>query len=346
MPTKYEAKAPWWKSRLPYLFLGPASCTSGYCLWKASTYSHEVQGLAHNVGLFFYPGVVSSTCKDPILTKSYFMLHLQMALFVSLLAYSNRRGQALLRRVLHFSVGYLAVGIAIPVQFMTTGDSDLFAPWSKNDEYHHTDGVATVMDDADFDTYTTLFVNFGWFVLSHTSLMTTCEQEYKYPPGPNSTVFDWGTIVWAGFAMLPLILYKYRGQLPPFWINFGFTDPGTGYTGLAILNGIFVAAFFAESLLTGQPDRSSFFASLTSNQTEQYHYNFLGASLDYIFAAVTFAVLVYRQDKQKRMWLCMLTLMLPPVGFPLFLSKLRVRAQTITTTTTTTPTSGGGKKNK
>ncbi len=67
-------------SRLPFLFLAVGSFSCLYYINKASEQlpaaGLDTGGFAHSVGLFFYPGVASSSCASFWLKKTYFLLHL------------------------------------------------------------------------------------------------------------------------------------------------------------------------------------------------------------------------------------------------------------------------------
>ena len=185
----------------------------------------------HSTGLFFYSGVAatdSSACSDPITRKTYFLLHLTMPLLISIICLANRRTLWCVRRVFHFAWAYLAVGIAVPLQLTFTGDRDLFKPWSPQEDYGHTSSHVSPIDDADFDTYATLLINTGWLLLSFSPL-ASCTDEYSHPVA--TTMFDYSTIIWAATAMLPLLLYKWRAHLPPFWASLGRSNGKCAQTG-------------------------------------------------------------------------------------------------------------------
>lgn len=306
------------QSRLPYFLLAPASFAALYGLQKAAS---SVEGVSsqHNVGLFFFPGVVVSDCSDVILRKSYFLLHLTMSYFIGVICRANRRRFVYARRIFFFSWAYLAVGIAAPLQFLFTGDDGIFNEWSALDEAHQVKGHSTVVDDADYDTFCVLFINIGWFLLSHFP-NSTCEEMYEKQQ-PVNTVFDYGTIIWAGTAMIPLVLYKWRCYLPSIWGRFGYRRPGSGYVPLALLNAFFVAAFFAREFFVIEPrDDAAFFGKLSGDQRTMYEWHHFAAVVDYIAMALTMCCLAYRSSRRPNIFICALVLLLPPVGFPLFLS--------------------------
>jgi hypothetical protein len=227
-----------------------------------------------------------------------------------------------------------------------TGDTGVFVPWREGEESGRPVSVVPLhrralsprvtprsrvgtsesrppTDDADFDTYSLLFINLIWLAMSFFP-QTSCMEEYAIPSV--STTFDYGTIVWAGLAILPLLFYPWRFLLPPFWKAIGYAGPGSGYRGLALLNGTLVVAFAVLEIVAGWRDNDVFVAGLLPAQQLQYHYNFLGAIADYVFFAVTSAVVVHRNDPRPEAWLTLLVLCLPPVGFPLFLAKVQTDA--------------------
>ena len=334
----YAAILTMFRSRWPYIILTPISFLCLYGLMKASSYEIIGSSSVKTVGLFFYNGVVASECSSPITRKTYFLLHLTMAFFLSIICIANRRGKwTLIRRIFHFSWAYLAVGIAIPLQLLFTGDAYLF-------------DSERIDDDANYDTWCVLFINIGWFFLSFFP-GTTCQevrfarsssssykdhvtidcsrplsdptQEYAVPA--SVTKFDAGTIVWAGAAMIPLILYSYRSRLPRLWTACGFDDrDGRGYLALAWLNSFLVIAFAArETLLVSDDRRTDFFEALLPEQRKQYDWHIFTAVVDYVLTAVTLAVLASRSEPRPGILLTALVLLLPPVGFPIFMWTIR-----------------------
>ncbi len=156
-----DAKSGFFKNRLPYLLLAPASLSILYFLIEAGEAASEGSSFIPNVGLFFFSGSVQ--CSS--LRISYFLLHLQMSLLISIISKANRSTAfgipAIVRRVAFFSLGYAAVGIAAPLTLAFTGDAGIL-------DGSHVDGAShssppPPVDDSDFDTYTTMFVNFGWW---------------------------------------------------------------------------------------------------------------------------------------------------------------------------------------
>lgn len=314
-------------SRIPYIVLLPGSFLAYHGIAQAAEAYAGTSNFVHSTGLFFFSGVAAGdclACTNPITRKTYFLLHLTMPLFISIICLANRKTLWGVRRVFHFAWAYLAVGIAVPLQFAVTGDTDLFRPWSLEDDYGHSTSGRSPVDDADFDTYATLFINAGWMLLSFFPL-ATCSDEYRTPAA--TTMFDYTTIVWAGLAMLPLLLYSWRSLLPRFWATFGYRRAGSGYRGLAKWNGFIIAVFgVRELLVTLNQDlaaRDHFFTMLQPFQQEAYDWDVLAAVVDYAFTAVTMAVLAYRCDPKPSIRLALTVLVLPPVGFPLVLEKIR-----------------------
>ena len=316
------------RERLPYIFLALCSLSTLFFLVKAGESGSPESSFAHNVGLFFFSGAGMGECSSLPLRISYFVLHLQMSLLISIICKANRSPALgmppIVRRVLFFSIGYAAVGIAAPVLLAFTGDASIL------DYSHVDDGAhlysASFFDDSDFDTYATLFINVGWFLTSNMVFgITTCSAEYTLPAV--TTLFDNSVMIWAICLLLPLFLYnKRRALFPVFWSRFGFTNPGSGYRGLALLNGIFVCAFAVKELLSYNAldfdSGSAFISALSPSQQSQIVNNRYAAYLDYLFMTVTMAVFVLRHVGWSGFVLAFSVLLCPPVALPLFLSKM------------------------
>jgi hypothetical protein len=319
-----DAKSGFFKTRLPYLFLAPASLSILFFLIQAGQAASAESSFIHNVGLFFFPGAASAAaaqCSSLSLRISYFLLHLQMSLLISIICKANRSTAfgipAIARRVVFFSLGYAAVGMAAPIMFAFTGDAGIV-------DEPHTDDAAPV-DDSDFDTYSTVFVNVGWFLVSHMIFgITTCSDEYSLTA--STTVFDYLVVVWAFCLLLPLLLYFKRALLPVFWPRFGFMKPGSGYLGLALMNGLFVCAFATKELVSYNPlavdGGANFVSGLAPSQQLQFSNNHTAAFLDYVFMTLTMSVFVLRHVGWPGVMLALGVLLCPPVALPLFLSRM------------------------
>jgi hypothetical protein len=327
-----DAKAGFFKKRLPYLFLAPASLSIVFFLVQAGTAASEGSSFIHNVGLFFFPGAASVAavqCSSLSLRISYFLLHLQMSLLISIISKANRSTAfgvpAIVRRVVYFSLGYAAVGIAAPIMLAFTGDAGILdGPHVDDDDASHSSSPSPV-DDSDFDTYTTIFVNFGWLLVSHMFFgITTCSDEYSLTA--STTVFDYSVIVWACCLLLPLLIYFRRALLPVFWRRFGLVKPGSGYLGLALMNALFVCAFATKELVLYNPlevdGSTNFVLGLEPLQQLQFSNNRTAAFLDYLFMTLTMAVFVLRHLGWSGVMLAFGVLLCPPVALPLFLSKM------------------------
>ena len=131
-------------------------------------------------------------------------------------------------------------------------------------------------------------------------------------------------MLWAGVAIIPLLFYPWRSRLPRLWSRLGYKEEGSGYKGLAILNAIIVALFVAQEVRYGLKDRSfEYVNNLNSPQLANQNRNFLiTGALDYLFMTITLAVLVYRTATTGNVWLTVLTFLVPPVGFPLFMATM------------------------
>jgi hypothetical protein len=215
------------------------------------------------------------------------------------------------------------VGIAAPIMLAFTGDAGILDD-SHVDDASHSSSPSPV-DDADFDTYTTIFVNFGWFLVSHMFFgITTCSDEYSLTG--TTTVFDYAVIVWAFCLLLPLVIYCRRALLPVFWRRFGFMKPGSGYLGLAFMNGFFVFAFATKELVSYNllevDSGTNFVFGLAPSQQMQFSNNRIAAFLDYLFMTLTMAVFVLRHLGWSGVMLAFGVLLCPPVVLPLFLSKM------------------------
>lgn len=319
-----DAKSGFFKTRLPYLFLGPASLSILFFLIQAGQSASAESSFIHNVGLFFFPGaasVAAAQCSSLSLRISYFLLHLQMSLLISIICKANRSTAlgipAIVCRVVFFLLGYAAVGIAAPIMLAFTGDAGIV------DEPH--DDSPSPVDDSDFDTYSTIFVNFGWFLASHMIFgITTCSDEYSLTGA--TTVFDYFVVVWAFCLLLPLLLYSKRALLPVFWRRFGFMKPGRGYFGLALMNGLFVCAFATKELVSYNPlaadGSANFVSALAPSQQLQFSNNRTAAFLDYVFMTLTMSVFVLRHVGWPGITLALGVLLCPPVVLPLFLSRM------------------------
>jgi hypothetical protein len=325
-----EAKSGFFKNRLPYLFLAPASLSIVYFLIQAGKAASEGSSFIHNVGLFFFPGAASVAavqCSSPSLRISYFLLHLQMSLLISIISKANRYTAfgipAIVRRVAFFSLGYAAVGIAAPVTLAFTGDAGIL-DGSRVDGASHS-SLPPSVDDSDFDTYTTMFVNFGWWTASYMFFgTTTCGDEYLLTA--STTVFDYSVIVWACCLLLPLLFYRRRALLPVFWRRFGCVKPGSGYLGLALMNAFFVCAFATKELVSynalDADGSANFVLGLEPLQQLQFSNNLTAALLDNLFMTLTMAVFVLRHLGCSGAMLALGVLLCPPVALPLFLSKM------------------------
>ena len=133
-------------------------------------------------------------------------------------------------------------------------------------------------------------------------------------------------MLWALVAIGPLLLYPWRSRLPRIWSRIGYEEKGSGYTGLAMLNAIIVAIFVIQEIQYGLKDKSfEYVNSLNSPQLSNQNRNFLITGvLDYLFMTITLATLVYR-NSPGIVWLAVLTLVVPPVGFPLFMANMSRR---------------------
>jgi hypothetical protein len=325
-----HSKSGFFIKRLPYLFLAPASLSILFYLLQAGEAASAESSFVHNVGLFFFPGAASAAvvqCSSLSLRISYFLLHLQMSLLISIISKANRSAAfgipAIVFRVVYFSLGYAAVGIAAPVMLAFTGDAGIFDDWHVDDASHASS--PSPIDDSDFDTYTTIFVNFGWLACSFMFFgITKCSNEYSLTA--SATVFDYSVIVWAFCLLLPLLFYFKRALLPVFWCRFGLIKPGSGYLGLALMNGFFVCAFAVKELVSYNPlevdGATNFVLGLAPSQQLQYSNNRIAALLDYLFMTSTMAVFVLRQLGWSGIMLAVGVLLCPPVALPLFLSKI------------------------
>jgi hypothetical protein len=319
--SRFTAKM---SSRLPYFFLAPASLSALFFLIKAGEAGSPESSFAHNVGLFFFPGASSfdvGICSSLLLRVSYFLLHLQMSLLISIICKANRFTAfgmpAIVRRVVFFSLGYAAVGIAAPVMLAFTGDAGILDHSNVDNEVHS--DSPTIFDDSDFDTYTTLFINVGWLLISHMFFgTTTCTDEYKLPA--TTTLFDYSIMIWASCLLLPLLMYNSRALLPVFWRRLGLRKTGGGYLGLAVLNFLSVCAFAAKELLSYNAlEVHSPFRQLSHSQQSQVSNNRIAALLDYVFMTLTMAVFVFRLVGWSG---AVGVLVCPPVALPLCLSKM------------------------
>ncbi len=250
-----------------------------------------------------------------------------MSLLISIICKANRCAAfgipAIVRRVMYFSLGYAAVGIAAPVMLAFTGDAGILGD-------SHVDGAShlhfpSLADDSDFDTYATIFINVGWFLTSHMFFgVTTCSDEYS-STSP-TTVFDYSMIIWALCLLLPLLSYVRRGLLPVFWRRFGLTKRGSGYRGLALLNGLFICAFATKELVSYNSLEvdgvAHFVLALAPSQQLQFSNNRTAALLDYFFMTLTMVVFVLRHVGCSGVMLAFGVLLCPPVALPLFLFKM------------------------
>jgi hypothetical protein len=322
-----DAKSGFFKTRLPYLFLAPASLSILFFLIQAGQAASAESSFIHNVGLFTFPGaasVAAAQCSSLSTRTQYFLLHLQMSLLISIICKANRSTTfgipAIVRRVVFFSLGYAAVGMAAPILLVFTGDAGIL-----DDPRVHSPSSSPV-DDSDFDTYSTIFVSFGWFLASHMIFgITTCSDEYSLTQA--TTVFDYSVIVWASCLLLPLLFYVKRAMLPVFWRRFGFMKPGSGYLGLALMNGLFVCAFAIKELVSYNPRAvdgggANFVSTLAPWQQLQFSNNRTAAFLDYVFMTLTMSVFVLRHVGWPGITLAFGVLLCPPVALPLFLSRM------------------------
>ena len=309
-------------ARWPYLVLVAAACpTILTCMTMASGDESGLTGLdaiIHDVGLFFFPGKVASDCSDGILRKSYFLLHTTMALLYVPIVYANQKGFAVVRRIFFFSICYIAVGITLPVMLACTGDFELFAPVItpvslKGKEQKNKILPKGPLSDADYMLFCQLFIFGGWTVLSHIPY-TSCEEEYVHPPA--TTVFDYGTIVWAGLCMIPLLLYPWRGSLPAV----------TTYRGLAIFNLVATILFILGEVvwvLSGRSDSNDLQRVLLPYQQEQFYWHKNAAILDYLFTIATMGAMIFRTGSKSSGVIALLCLVLPNVALPLLFHDLK-----------------------
>ena len=201
---------------------------------------------------------------------------------------------------------YIAVGMAAPILFAFTGDRG----------FYDVGRSQAPTGDADFDTWTLLFINALWFGLSHFPA-TTCAEEY----GPAPTNFDVGVMSWAAISMLPLLLYPWRAAAPRIWSRFGCSYSGSAYRGLACLSGILVAQFLVREAMLGFAANTAFVSSLTPALRNQYDMNYLGAFVDFLAFAATMAVFVYRNARRRNLRLGLVVFLCMPVGWCLFLAQ-------------------------
>jgi len=176
-----------------------------------------------------------------------------MSMLLSLICMANRRayplpqGMAWIKRVFFFCWAYLAVGIAMPLQFMISGDKDLFRDWDDEDEAWKrkrktpSEEIKRSFGDADYMTWCEIFIGGGWVFLASFP-RTTCAAEYAEKQV--ASFFDYGVIAWAALCIIPLLLYKWRESLPSLWKLIGFNSTSEKYCGLAYANLLIVSCFF------------------------------------------------------------------------------------------------------
>ena len=83
--------------------------------------------------------------------------------------------------------------MAAPIQLAFSGDVGLFLPWDgSKDELHAPDPI----DDSDFDTWSMLYLNVLWWLLSYFP-RTTCAEEYARgdaAAAKSNSYFDEGNV--------------------------------------------------------------------------------------------------------------------------------------------------------